>query len=467
MNNDDEYISCDELPDNINQDNEEDKSQANNLNAVNIYLKRVGKYSILDKNTEHKIGKTIDKLKDEIARNLFSIPYSIKSIIRIVEYIKDGSLGVEYIISDIGSLSDKEIKCYKIKINRTYNQLIKLHSQYLVALNNPDYDKELSVLRRSIYEKIKGLNLKYSIVSHIYNRLKNDLEFHKNYVIEDREHNILPDLSDDDIKRIFGMSSQDINSIMDRIKTLDMKLEDAKSFLIESNLRLVVSVAKRYMGRGLPFGDLIQEGNIGLIKAVDKFKYQKGYRFSTFAIWWIKQGITRALAEQSRTIRLPVHIIDDINKINSVIKIIRQESGREPTMEEISKRANIPIDKVYETIKINKEPVSLEAPFGTDDDSTLKDFLQDDVTLNPLERAIFKELQMEINKALGSLSSREKTVLKKRFGIGQDEIPHTLESLAKELHLTRERIRQIEIKAVKKLRHPSKSSSLKDFLKKN
>ena len=266
-----------------------------------------------------------------------------------------------------------------------------------------------------------------------------------------------------DLEQRVGLSVKEIKEINRSMSMGETKMRRAKKDMVEANLRLVISIAKKYTNRGLQFLDLIQEGNIGLMKAVDKFEYRRGYKFSTYATWWIRQAITRSIADQARTIRIPVHMIETINKLNRVSRQMMQDMGREPTPEELSKELDMPEDKVRKVLKIAKEPISTETPIGDDEDSSLGDFIEDTVIESPLENATEDSLHFATDDVLASLTAREAKVLRMRFGIGMNT-DHTLEEVGKQFDVTRERIRQIEAKALRKLRHPSRSSHLKSFL---
>ncbi len=331
---------------------------------------------------------------------------------------------------------------------------LELDANDLDDLYNLFLESEISVINEEDADEAEGgaLNLKLDEEEPI---LLDDAEITKDVNINDPVRMYLKEIG-----RISLLSSEDEMNISMRIAAGD---KEAEKILAESNLRLVVSIAKRYVGRGLLFLDLIQEGNLGLMKAVEKFDYDKGYKFSTYATWWIRQAITRALADQARTIRVPVHMVETINKMVRVQRQMTLELNREPSEEEIAKKMGISVDKVREVIKISQEPVSLETPIGEEDDSHLGDFLKDESSLSPEEYAENEILKEKIKEVLQTLQPREQQVLELRFGL-VDGICHTLEDVGKRFNVTRERIRQIEAKALRKLRHPSRAKQLKDFL---
>ncbi len=265
-------------------------------------------------------------------------------------------------------------------------------------------------------------------------------------------------------KKGFNLEPKKLAEILEQIKRGKKISEEAKTRMAKSNLRLVVSIAKRYTNRGLPFLDLIQEGNIGLMKAVDKFEYKKGYKFSTYATWWIRQAISRAIADQARTIRIPIHMIETINRINKIVRKHLQETGKEPDVETIAKEVGLPVDKVKNVIKITKEPISLEAPIGNEEDGKFGDFIEDKSAPNPLEVIMREDMKNKIDEILEHLNEREKAVVRMRFGLMPDESDRTLEEIGRELNVTRERVRQIESSAIKKLKHPKVGRKIKNYI---
>ncbi|MCR5774978.1 MAG: RNA polymerase sigma factor RpoD [Lachnospiraceae bacterium] len=353
------------------------------------------------------------------------------------------------------------------KDNMLDNQEITDHFKGL-DLSEDDYDRIWETLEKNGIDVVKMSSPSEDDMDVDDDITPEDIENEEDVDTEDVDISVPENVSIEDpvrmyLKEIGKVPLLSAEEEVELAKRMEIGDQEAKNKLAEANLRLVVSIAKRYVGRGMLFLDLIQEGNLGLIKAVEKFDYRKGYKFSTYATWWIRQAITRAIADQARTIRIPVHMVETINKLIRVSRQLLQELGREPTPEEIAVQMNMPVDKVREILKISQEPVSLETPIGEEEDSHLGDFIQDEQVPVPADAAAFELLKEQLNEVLDTLTEREQKVLRLRFGL-DDGKARTLEEVGKQFNVTRERIRQIEAKALRKLRHPSRSRKLKDYL---
>jgi len=405
-----------------------------------------------------KVLKTVNTLTKEYGKLIKYQKEKLNCILNVVNFSPAKEKGYEKIVSDIL----ENIKSLQLSPS-VLEDLVQKH--YIE--NKKIISLEGNLLRLAMDQKIpRNEFIKFYIGNEINPNLKRFLDtnpmwkqfFSKN---KDEFKNIRERLIE--ISHKLGMSVTDFKKLVSRVQKGEKESRIAKKEMVEANLRLVISIAKKYTNRGLQFLDLIQEGNIGLMKAVDKFEYRRGYKFSTYATWWIRQAITRSIADQARTIRIPVHMIETINKIVRTQRLILSEFGREATPEELAKKLRMPLDKVRKVLKISKEPVSLEKPVGDEEDSSLGDFIEDTKALAPLEQAIKSNLSEATTKILSTLTPREERVLRMRFGVGMNT-DHTLEEVGLQFSVTRERIRQIEAKALRKLKHPSRSKQLKSFL---
>jgi RNA polymerase primary sigma factor len=484
---------------------------------VKMYLREMGLVTLLSREGEVEIAKKIEAGEQEVLRALLESSVGVESIIALGGDIEEGALRPKYVLRDVDegdTYADEIVQTEKFlntirgikeahEENKEFRE--KLYTQKLDSDKRRKINKNIARRANKIFELLKDWRLEASVIDDIESKIWHQIGWFDAKIKRTREIADMIDVSVNElldnlntktkfVKWAAGRSkitrdglgklyaelknSQkevnakeiEIKANMRSLKKIMSNVDDgrfhaklAKSELTKANLRLVVSIAKKYTNRGLQFLDLIQEGNIGLMKAVDKFEYRRGYKFSTYATWWIRQAITRAIADQARTIRIPVHMIETINKLIRTSRYLVQEQGREPTPEEIAEKMEIPLDKVRKVLKIAREPISLETPIGEEEDSHLGDFIEDKKFMLPSDAAVNMNLAEQTRKILATLTPREEKVLRMRFGIGE-KADHTLEEVGQDFAVTRERIRQIEAKALRKLRHPTRSRKLKNFI---
>ncbi|MBA4418168.1 MAG: RNA polymerase sigma factor RpoD [Syntrophus sp. (in: bacteria)] len=440
-------------------------------NPIRHYIKEMCGMTLLTKEGEKEIAVKMEQAKEEIKQIILSFPGTVRELLNAFSTLKSLKMNIQDITLEVDEEeeADSELEFQRERVLRLLERLKDVYIAYQEGVNGD---------RAECWDEIKAIiaeiNLGRKIIERIVQRMKKYIE--KIDVLEidlmkyeesdkrDRDKNIAAAG-----KRIhvieseIGISAKELRVYLRRVEEAEQGCASAKNELVKANLRLVVSISKRYMNRGLSLLDLVQEGNIGLMKAVDRFEYKRGYKFSTYATWWIRQSITRAIADQARTIRIPVHMIETINKIIRVSRGLVQELGREPRSEEIAERIGFSVDKVTKVLRITKEPISLETPISDEEDTHLSDFIEDKNILNPQDHAISDDLSDQLDKTLATLTPREEKVVRMRFGIGE-KYDHTLEEVGQVFDVTRERVRQIEAKALRKLKHHTRAKRLRCFV---
>ncbi len=420
-------------------------------NIIWAYLKDIGRVSLLNSEEEYMIAKRIEDGERMIRNLLFDLPHAIQELMEIAGLLKKEAINIVDVVKNIDELNytKKDEDKYRKKTVSLINSIRNQHEKKeelrkssgkakVPEATKKLNEKKLKALEKKVEENLINLNLNKKVLEEIIRKVQRQLKF-----MDDKE-------------------ARKVRKRLLEIGEIENGLKTVKNRLIQANLRLVINIAKKYLNRGLSFLDLIQEGNMGLMKAAEKYDYQKGYKFSTYSTWWIRQAITRAIADYARTIRVPVHVLETMNKITKVTISLFQELGREPNLDEISLKAGLPLEKVRKIMKVSNEPISIETPIG-DDESKLGDFIADPKSPSPFNELVSISLKEEIDKVLSTLTPREEKVIRMRLGIGE-KTDYTLEEVGEVFGLTRERIRQIEAKALRKLKHPSRRKRLESFL---